>query len=143
MDHLTCYSAYKRDNLIFYGESVRKRKHITNVSWAEFLWQYKDGNEDMVPGKCLLFVDLRNVTYQHHCSDENRYENEIYVLIQSLSKKPSQQNDNLVQQCTICDGLYLVSVDTIHDACFIIPDVGNNSKNVLYINPRSTWVDKF
>ena len=96
----------------------------------------------MVPGKCLLFIDLRNVTYQHHCLDENRYENEIYVLIQSLSKKPSQQNKSFVQQCTICDGLYLVSVDTIHDGCFVIPDVGNHSKNVLYIDPRSNWVGR-
>ena len=142
VDNLTCYSAYKRDNLIFYAESVRNRKHITNLSWAEFLWQYKDGSTDVVPGKCLLFIDLRNVTYQHHCSDENKYENEIYVLIQSLSKKPSQENKSFVQQCTICDGLYLVSVDTIHDGCFVIPDVGNHSKHVLYVDPRSNWEGK-
>ena len=38
MNHLTCYSAYKRDNLIFYGEPVKKHKNIINLSWAQFLW---------------------------------------------------------------------------------------------------------
>ena len=83
------------------------------------------------------------MTYKDTCKIENRYENEIYVLIQSLSKKPSEQNNNLVQKCTMIEGLFLVSVNTIHDACFIIPDVGNNDENiVLYINSRQTWVDK-
>ena len=143
MNHVKCYSAYKRDNLIFYGEPVRKHKNITNLSWAHFLWQFNDGREDVVPGQCLLFIDLQNVTYKDTCKIENRYENEIYVLIQSLSEKPSVENNNLVQKCTMIEGLFLVSVNTIHDACFIIPDVGNTDENiVLYINSRQTWVDK-
>ena len=92
MDYLTCYSAYKRDNLIFYGEPVRKHINITNLSWAQFLWRFNDGREDVVPGLCLLFIDLRSVTYKDTCKIENRYENEIYVLIQSLSKKPPKEN---------------------------------------------------
>ena len=28
MNYVTCYSAYKRDNLIFYGEPVKKHKNI-------------------------------------------------------------------------------------------------------------------
>ena len=43
--HGTCYSAFKRDNLI-------KHKNITNLSWAQLLWQFNDGREDVVPGLC-------------------------------------------------------------------------------------------
>ena len=32
---------------------------------------------------------------------------------------------------------------TIHDACFIIPDVGNTDENiVLYVDSRQSWVIK-
>ena len=87
VDHLPCYSIYKRKNLIFYGETTKKRKNITNLSWAQFLWQFDDGREDVVPGLCLLFIDLCNVSYKETCELDNRCENKIYVLIQSLSKK--------------------------------------------------------
>ena len=113
------------------------------MSWAQFLWQFNDDREDVVPGLCLLFIDLQNVMYKDTCKIENKYENKINVLIQSLSKKTSEQNNNLVEKCTMIEGLFLISVNTIHDACFIIPDVGNmDENNVLYINSRQTWVNK-
>ena len=65
------------------------------------------------------------------------------MLIQSLSKKPSEQNNNLVQKCTMIEGLLLVSVITIHDAYFIIWAVANTNENiVLYTSLRQTWVDE-
>ena len=144
VDHLPCYSIYKRKNLIFYGETTKKRKNITNLSWAQFLWQFDDGREDVVPGLCLLFIDLCNVSYKETCELEDRYENEIYVLIQSLSKKPPDNPGNLAQPCSVLEGYFLVSVDTIHDACYIIPDIGNvDTKNLLYINSRTTWAENF
>ena len=33
--------------------------------------------------------------------------------------KLSEQNNNLFQKCTLIEGLFLVSVNTIHDMCFI------------------------
>ena len=94
-------------------------------------------------GPCLLFIDLQNVTYKDTCKIENRYENKIYVLIQSLSKKPSEENNNLVQKCTMIEELFSICVNMIHDACFIIPDIGNTDENiVLHINSRRTWADK-
>ena len=68
------------------------------------MWQFNDGRENIVPGLCLLFIDIRNVTCTDICKIENRYENEIYVLIQSLSKKASEQNNNLVQKCIMIEG---------------------------------------
>ena len=128
---------------MFYGEPVRKHKHITNLSWTQFLWQFNDGREDLMQGLCLLLFDLQNVTYKNTYRIENRYENKIYVLIQSLSKKPSEQNSNLVLKCTMIEGVFLVNVNMIHDACLIIPDVGNRDENiVLYNDSRQTWVNK-
>ena len=60
------------------------------------------------------------------CEIDERYENEIYVLIQSLSKKPPDNQGNLAQPCPFLEGHFLVSVHTIHDACYIIPDIGKN-----------------
>ena len=62
--NVTCYSAYKHDNLIFNGEPVRKHKNTSTLSWAQFLWQFNDGKEDVVPGLCLLLIDLQNVMFQ-------------------------------------------------------------------------------
>ena len=108
------------------------------------MWQFNDGREDVVLGLCLLFIDLCNVSYKETCEVEDRYENEIYVLIQSLSKKPPDNPGNLAQPCSVLEGYFLVSVDTIHDACYIIPDIGNmDTKNLLYINSRTTWAENF
>ena len=77
------------------------------------------------------------------CKIENRYGNKILDLIQLLSKKPSEQNNDLVQICAMIEGLFLVSVNMIHDACFSIPYVSNTDENiVLYINSGKTWIDK-
>ena len=86
VDHLPFYSIYKRKNLIFYGET-KNRKNITNLSWAQFWWQFDNGEEDVAPELCLLFIDLCNVSYKETCELKDRYVNEIYVLIQSSSKK--------------------------------------------------------
>ena len=107
------------------------------------MWQLTNGRDDVVQGLCLLFVDLQNVTYKDTCKIEKRYENEIYVVIPSLNLKPSEQNKNLIQKCTMIEGLFLVSANLILDSCFIIPDVGNTDEIiVLYINSKQTWVDK-
>ena len=42
---------------VFFGDLVRKNKNITNLSWAQFLWRFNDGREDVVPGLYLLFID--------------------------------------------------------------------------------------
>ena len=95
VDHLPYYSIYKRKKLIFYGETTKKRMNIINLSWALFLWQF----DDVMPRLCLLFIDLCNVNYKQTCELEDRYENEICVLIQSLSKKPPDNPENLAQPC--------------------------------------------
>ena len=69
-------------------------KNITNLSWAQFLWQFDNAREDAVPGLCLLFIDPCNVSYKETCELKDRYENEIDALNQSLSKKPPYNPGN-------------------------------------------------
>ena len=108
------------------------------------MWQFDDGREHVVPGLCLLFIDLCNVSYKETCELENKYENEIYVLIESLSKKPPDNAGNVAQAYSVLEQNFLISVDTIHDTCYIIPDIGNvDTKNLLYINSRTTWAENF
>ena len=59
-----------------------------------------------MPGLCLLFSHLQNVTYKDTCKIENRYENEIFVLIQSFSKKQSEQNNNLDKKCIMIEAFF-------------------------------------
>ena len=84
--------------------------------------QFDDDREDVMLGLCLLFFDLCNMSHKETCELDDRYENEIYVLIQLLSKKPPDNPGNLAQQCSILEGYFLVRVGTIHDACYIIPE---------------------
>ena len=105
-DHLSSYSIYKGKNLIFYGETTKKSKNITNLSWAPFLWRFDNGREDVAPGLCLLFIDLCNVSYKETCELDDRFENEMNVLTQSLSKKPSDSPGNLVQACSVLEGYF-------------------------------------
>ena len=144
VDHIPCYSIYKRKILIFYGETPKKRKNFTNLSWVQLLWQFDDVREDIIPGPCLLFIDLCNVNYKEIRKLHNRYENKINALVQSWRKKSPNNLGNLVQPCPVLEGYFLVSVDTIHDDCYIIPDIGNvDTTNLLYINSRTTWAENF
>ena len=106
VNHQLCYSIYKRKNFILHGETTKKRKNIANLSWAQFLWQFDNDREDVVPGLCLFFIDLCNVSYKETCELEDRYENEIHIFIQSLSKKPPDNPESLAQPCSVLEGYF-------------------------------------
>ena len=118
------------------------RKNITNSSWAEIQWIYKCGQVDIVPGQCLLFIDLSNVNYKNTCNNKHRYNNDIYVIVRSLQNRSLNNNGKLAQSCKFAERVYMVSVNVIHNTCFVISDIGNEvDKNIVhYINHRSRWV---
>ena len=97
--------------MIFYGETTKIRKNITHLSWAEIQWIYKSGQVDIVPGQCLLFVDLSNVNYKDTCNIEHRYDNDIYVIVRSLQNRPPNNYGKLAQSCKLAEGFYMVSVN--------------------------------
>ena len=108
------------------------------------MWQIDDGGEDVVLGVCLWFIDLCNVSHKETCELEDKYENENYVLIQSSKKKPPNNQENVAQPCSVLEGYFLVRVAKIHHACYIIPDINNvDTKNLLFINSRTTWAENF
>ena len=139
---ITCYSTYKRDGFIFYGLSRDQKAVRVNPSWAQFQW---DSSDD-TPGKCLLFVDLENVRYK---DKKYEYEQELHVIIQSLNKTPigtDENNIKIAEKCTLYKkpSFYCVSVNTIANSAFVIPDIGSDKKDdFIYVYPRDNWKNNF
>ena len=61
------------------------------------------------------------MTYKDTCKIENRYEKKNF----SLNHQVKSNYPGKVQLCSALEGYFLVSVDMIHDACYIILDIGN------------------
>lgn len=140
--HIKCYSTYKRDGIIFYGFSRDQNTRRNNQSWAIFKWCIGEDIFDYVPGKCLLFIDMKDLEYK---IDDQVYEPEVHVIIESLQKPPKVSDGNnvkIAEKVSIDQKYhyYCVSVNTIHDSAFVIPDVGNsNTDQYLYVYPRDNW----
>ena len=75
-----------------------------------FLWKFNDSTKDVVRGPRLFSVDLQDVTYNDTCKIESRYINKLYVLIQLLNKKLSEQNNNLVQQYSMSENIFMMPI---------------------------------
>ena len=143
---IRCYSTYKRHGIIFYGCTRNHNALRSNSSWAKFIWN-TDKNENIhVPGKCIVFLDLSNITYNHN---DPIYASELHVVIKSLQKSIGDRNANSVQQLaksasfTSNPKYYIVSVNTIYDQAFVVPDIGNDDNSVLYVYPRDNWKELF
>ena len=144
---IKCFSTYKRDGIIFYGYPRELTTGRSNTSWARFKWQLKNNETSYVPGKCLLFIDLQGVTYK---STSPKYADELHVVIQSLEKDPTSHMDSVKQEIASKAKLfknpefYCVSVNTIYDSSFVIPDIGNRENDqFLYVHSREHWKTKF
>ena len=63
------------------------------------------------------------------------HDNDIYVIARLLRKKPWNNSVDLVQSCKLAEEFYLVIVNVIHSAWFlVVPDIGLvDIKIVFYI----------
>ena len=143
---IRCYSTYKRHGIIFYGCTRNHNALRSNSSWAQFIWNTNKNENIYVPGKCIVFLDLSNITYNHN---DPIYASELHVVIKSLQKSIGDRNANSVQQLaksasfTSNPKYYIVSVNTIYDQAFVVPDIGNDDNTVLYVYPRDNWKELF
>ena len=144
---IKCFSTYKRNGLIFYGYARESTSNKANTSWARFKWQLKNNETGYIPGKCLLFIDLQGVTYK---SNYPKFADELHVVIQSLEKDPTSHKNSTNYEIATKASLfknpyfYCVSVNTICDSSFVIPDIGNEDPDqFLYIHSRDDWKTKF
>ena len=88
-----------------------------------------------------MFIDLSNINYKYICNVEHSYDNNIYVIVRSFQNRPPNNYGKLLQSCKLAEGLYMVSVNVIHSACFVMPDIGNVDANIVHCtNSRLSWV---
>ena len=143
---LNCYSTYKRDGNIFYGCSRDNYLQRQNPSWAIFKWINNNNIETYVPGKCICFIDMREVRFENN---DALFPSELHVVIQSLTGEPKLQAENkprIADRMFLTDKpkYYIVSVNTISETAFVITDkTEENPNQYLYLYPRREWKDKF
>jgi len=143
---LPCYTAIVRKGFSFRGMS---RDESNYPGWALFQWRDKKDNTFGVPGKIITFIDLSQCVFKNEW-EGHFAQNDLHVIIQSLTKLPTERrNANVNRHTPLCvsstlstDGkgnpeYYCVSVNTILNTAYIIPDFGNKGKHkYLYVYPR-------
>ena len=144
-EKVKCFSSIVKDDIIFKGLS---RKNSEYPGWAEFQWS-DNGNNDtyVVPGKIIMFVDFSEVNFKY-CHENVYDKNELHVIIQSLQNsviERRQVHSPLCMSVQVEEPTYdyrIVSIKTIFDACYVIPNFKGpdgefESKSYLYIFPRN------
>ena len=143
---IPCYTAIVRKGFSFRGMS---RDESNYPGWALFQWRDKNDKIFGVPGKIITFIDLSKCVFKNEW-EGHFAQNDLHVIIQSLTKLPiERRNANVNRHTPLCvsstlstDGkgnpeYYCVSVNTILNTAYIIPDFGNKGKHkYLYVYPR-------
>ena len=136
---LVCFNVFKTEGrIIYYGSPVKSQSSFHNSSWAQFEWDESDN----CPGKCILFVDLTSAKYKQNA--EITYEPDMHVIIQSLQSSFSHSANNIkiAHKTSLykTHPFYCVSVHTISNPAFVIPDLGNSvNDQFIYVFPRHSW----
>ena len=141
---LPCFTNMIRNGIFFRALS---RDKIHYPGWAMIQWSHPvDGSVSYCPGKIIMFLDFSKMKF--HPNHRGVYTRELYVVIQSLTSCPTESRASSSKKhiCTSGTiehnnhGYYCVSVDTIFDTAFVIPDFGNmNERKVLYVFPRKDY----
>ena len=145
--NLKCFVSIVKDNITFKGLS---RKTSVPPGWADIQWVDPSNKVlSYVPAKILLFLDLKNADFLPQFQDTYQ-QTELHVVIQSLTKSCTRDL-NALDHKPICSTVLLehgrskyriVSVDTIYDSCFLIPNYSGkkgefDSRKYLYVYPRN------
>ena len=143
---LMCYTTMIRKGVSFRGASrVRSEEQS---GWAMVQWTESSGNNSrlfLCPAQILMFVSFEKVQYRDTCSDVYPKE-DLYVIIKSLKETPREplghEHYPICQKCALYEEncLHCVSVETLFDVAFVVPDIGgsydNKKKDYLYVFPR-------
>ena len=144
---IKCFGSIVKNNITFKGLS---RKKSVPPGWADIQWVDPRTKElSYVPAKILLFLDIKKVEFLPQYQDTYN-QTELHVVIQSLTKSCTIDVESSVHQ-PICSPVLLehgrfkyriVSVDTIYDSCFLIPNYSGkkgeyDSRKYLYVYRRN------
>ena len=89
---------------------------------------------------------MSNITYNHN---DPIYESELHGVIKSIQKSIGDRSTNSVQQLAKSASFtwnrkdYIVSVNTIYNQAFVVPDIGNDDNTILNVYPRDNWKQFF
>ena len=143
---IPCYASYSINNFVYKGYS---RKVSEYPSWASFIWVNSTQDEFSVPGKIIMFLDFKNIKFKAEYRDLYP-QNEFHVIIESLSRSVNesgrQQAHKPICQACVTENVdyqfHCVSVMTLQEPCFIIPDFSSPSnpedqRKYLYVFNRN------
>ena len=143
---IPCYTSINRRGYSFRGMS---RDESNYSGWAIFQWSDKNNKTFGVPGKIVTFVDMSKCVFKNEWQGHFA-QNDLHVIIQSMIKLPTEKRSQTINRhASICvssslstDGkgspeYYCVSVNTILNTAYVIPDFGNKDiHKYLYVYPR-------
>ena len=143
---LICYTTMVRKGVSFRGAS--RTSSSEQSGWAMVQWtEASDYNRRLFlcPAQIVMFVSFEKVQFRETCSDVYP-KDDLYVIIKSLEETPTeilgQTHYPMCQKCILYEDncLHCVSVETLFDTAFVVPDIGsfddNNKKHYLYVFPR-------
>jgi len=148
--YIPCYTSVIRNGFAFRSLS-RDKKNCPG--WAIFQYENEQGGMYPVPGKLVTFIDLSTCEFKDEYLDKYS-QTDMHVIIESLTEMP-QERVTPNRHSPICKiveiiakkngvpQIWCVSINTILDVAYIIPDVGNSSRNkYLYVFPRNECLDE-
>ena len=149
-DCINMYAQIKMNDTIYRGDPI----YELDQAWYD--WANVDWQNDIVPAKLLLFLDLR-ATFVHKFEVGSSIVSEpgIYAAAYSLVSNPSKNDDlkisNLVDYGTIMKNkddqpeLILFNIESIVEAQITCPyktsDNNISAEEWLFLQPRNKWYD--
>jgi hypothetical protein len=146
---IPCYTSVIRKGLAFRSVS-RDKKNFPG--WAIFQYEDEKGGFYPVPGKLITFIDISKCEFKDEYSDKYA-QKDMHVIIESLTEMPKEKvlpnrHSSLCKNVEIISSkqkgphIWCVSINTILDVAYIIPDLGNkNTNKYLYVFPRHECLD--
>ena len=145
---VNCFTEHKREGVIFHGDCQYRSTH----EWYDWAWINWDKIGSYI-GKIYCFVDMEQSTYDSPIvvNGNSIRKGHVYAVISSLSETRLRNFDystifsrgKIYVNDSNNEHIYLVSVDSIAETAFVIPNNGNEEKDFLVMTPRKFWSDWF
>lgn len=154
---IECFTEHKRNDITFRAHpNYRGNKWH---DWAMFQW-----DEDvLIPGEIKLFVNLTDIEEgaETHVNGCHVTEPGIYAVVRSLVRECDQnvsasklifkgKKQNITKKNkagkvieTERPAFVLINVDCIADSAVVVPNLGGNGRDVLFITSRTRWASMF
>ena len=145
--NVNCFTEHKRNGVIFHGDCQYRSLH----EWYDWAWIKWNIGKHI--GKIYCFVDMEQSTYESPVvvNGNSIDKGQVYAVISSLSEKPLENFKHSiifsVGKTHVDDAnqeyIYIVSVESISETAFVIPNNGNTENEFMVMTPRKYWSSWF